>query len=326
MAHNIVENTSGEDGAHSHSRQQAYYALTLIKRLGKHSGYNAQMISLLDYYLSFTRNADWQGKGAPIIYQSLCRTSYDFSLSVRQIQRIEKALADKGLIRFNDSPNNKRYGARDTEGQLKQAFGVDLSPLTQNIPILERAVENKAEQKRAWLSLKHSVHQLRKDIRGLLSVQTFTIDEETSQAIDAPIRTNVTCSRLQSIVNTLTMLLNKLRKAAEKNLVNVDKNVVHKENTKTSNISITTNDAQKLGLGKITYQDLSRYIHRSDKQVKLRNWQDIIQYAEDKRPLFGISDDIWRKSNESMGNIASTITFLMKRAEQGRLYLDKAIY
>jgi|TARA_R110002126_G_scaffold291807_1_gene459699 replication initiation protein RepC len=349
MAHNIVKNTSGENGAHSHSRQQAYYALTLIKRLGKHSGYNAQMINLLDYYLSFTRDIDWEGKGAPIVYQSLCRTSYDFSLSVRQIQRIEKSLADKQLIRWHDSPNNKRYGVRDASGRLKQSFGVDLSPLIHNIPMLKRAVAQKAEQKTAWLSLKHSVHQLRKDIRALVCTQSLNVDDETSKAIEVPIRPNVTCSKLQTMVNILTALLNKLRQLAEKNFVNVDKNVVHKENTKSSNISITTTEPDILGLSKITYQDLSRYIHRSDRQAKLKNWHDIIRYAEEKRHLFGISDDIWRKSNDCMGNIASTITFLItchgfnkeisavynprayfsaliKRAEQGRLYLDKAIY
>ena len=147
MMKNIVNKTSGGNDTKSRSRQQAYYALTLIKRLGKHSGYTAQMINLLDYYLSFTKDLDWEGKGAPIIYQSLCRTAFDLGLSVRQIQRIEKRLADKSLLRFEDSPNNKRYGTRDASGRITKAFGVDLSPLTDSIAMLECAEKHRRAQK-----------------------------------------------------------------------------------------------------------------------------------------------------------------------------------
>jgi|GEM_PF-3516335 len=349
MMKHIVNKTSGENGTQRRSRQQAYYALTLIKRLGKHSGYNAQMINLLDYYLSFTKNIDWEGQGAPIVYQSLCRTSYDIGLSVRQIQRIEKALADKGLIRWQDSPNNKRYGTRDQSGRIMQAFGVDLSPLTDNITKLESAEREKTAQKRAWLSLKHSVHKLRREIRGFILPNMPRFDDETTHALDAPIRPNVSATRLQTIVTMLTKLLNQLRKQAEKNFTTVDKNVVHKENTKISNIYTTSPVQNNLGLENITYQDLSRYIYRSEKAIKLNNWHEIIRYAEDNRHLYGISDEIWRKSESVMGKIASSIAFiitshglnreknpiynpkayfsaLLKRAEQGTLFLDKAIY
>ena len=349
MMKNIVNKTSGGNDTKSRSRQQAYYALTLIKRLGKHSGYTAQMINLLDYYLSFTKDLDWEGKGAPIIYQSLCRTAFDLGLSVRQIQRIEKRLADKSLLRFEDSPNNKRYGTRDASGRITKAFGVDLSPLTDSIAMLECAEKHRRAQKQAWLSLKHSVHQLRKEIRSFILSDTSTFDDETAQAIDAPIRPNVTATKLQSIISLLTKLLNKLCKQGEKNFANVDKNVVHKENTKISNISNNKTAPNNLGLENITYQDLSRYIYRNHKDIKLSNWQDIMQYAEDHRHLYGISDDIWRKSDALIGKVASAIAFmvtshgfnrekskiynpkayfsaLLQRAEQGALFLDKAIY
>ena len=37
-----------------------YALLTLVKRVGKALGFTPRMIQLLDYYMSFTRECDWQ--------------------------------------------------------------------------------------------------------------------------------------------------------------------------------------------------------------------------------------------------------------------------
>ena len=88
------------------------------------------MINLLDYYMAFTRDLDWEEGSSPIVYQSLSRTALDLGVSERQIQKLEKALFEVGAITWNDSGNHRRYGQRCQEtGRINYAYGVDLTPL-----------------------------------------------------------------------------------------------------------------------------------------------------------------------------------------------------
>jgi hypothetical protein len=43
------------------------------------------MIQLLDYYVVFTQDQDWQEGARPIVYQSLYKTALDFGVGERQI-------------------------------------------------------------------------------------------------------------------------------------------------------------------------------------------------------------------------------------------------
>jgi replication initiation protein RepC len=86
-----------------------YDLLLLVKRVGKGAGFSPRMIELLDYYMSFTRDVDWEQGSRPIVYQSLSKTSLDLGVSERQIQHLEKQLFELGAITWNDSGNHKRY-------------------------------------------------------------------------------------------------------------------------------------------------------------------------------------------------------------------------
>ena len=74
-----------------------YDLLLLVKRVGKAAGFSPRMITLLDYYMSFTRDIDWEEGGRPIVYQSLAKTALDMGVSERQIQILENQLFDLGL-------------------------------------------------------------------------------------------------------------------------------------------------------------------------------------------------------------------------------------
>lgn len=338
---------SCEEGRNISFRKQAYFALTIIKRIGRFDGYTPQMINLLDYYLSFTTEHDWEEGQRPIVYQSLCKTAYDFGLSIRQIQRIEKALSDKGLIEHKDSPNNKRYGSRSADGGLINAFGVDLSPLLRKLNALEKTAEEKRAEHKAWASLKNSVHNLRKSIRDLMGKCPYDMDEEQHDALMRAIRPNVSSSKLRTIIHILTNLFDSLNKTAEKKLSNVDKNVVHKKNTNISNINIDK-DISVLGLNNIMLSDIRNYLKRNNLDKNLYNWADIINLAEKEHLNHGISDQLWGKSTHNLSKIGASLAFLIvfnglkrennkiynpgayfaaliKRAEQNSLFLDKSL-
>ena len=149
-----------------------YDLLLLVKRVGKSAGFTPRMIQLLDYYMAFTRDIDWEEGSRPIVYQSLARTALDLGISERQIQKLEKQLFDIGAITWNDSGNHKRYGQRDAAtGQILYAYGVDLTPLAYLKPILEEKLHEKKLYDRAWLETKRQISWYRRQICSLILEQ-----------------------------------------------------------------------------------------------------------------------------------------------------------
>ncbi|TWT67039.1 hypothetical protein Pla123a_44690 [Posidoniimonas polymericola] len=147
-----------------------YALLLLVKKVGKQAGFTPRMIHLLDYYLAFTRDIDWEEGSRPVVYQSLSRTALDLGVSERQVQNLEKALFEAGAIGWNDSGNHKRYGQRCQEtGRLLWAYGVDLTPLA----YLREELETKLAEKRlyddAWMATKRAISACRRQLRAHLA-------------------------------------------------------------------------------------------------------------------------------------------------------------
>ena len=146
-----------------------YDLLLLVKRIGKAAGFTTKMINLLDYYMAFTRDLDWEEGSSPIVYQSLSRTALDLGVSERQIQKLEKALFEVGAITWNDSGNHRRYGQRCQEtGRINYAYGVDLTPLAYLKDTLERKLEEKKAHDNAWMETKRQISWYRAQIRAVL--------------------------------------------------------------------------------------------------------------------------------------------------------------
>jgi replication initiation protein RepC len=162
-----------------------YDLLLLVKRAGKAAGFTPRMIELLDYYMAYTRDSDWEEGGRPIVYQSITRTALDLGVSERQIQKLEKQLFEKGAIGWNNSGNCRRYGVRDEEtGKLLYAYGVDLTPLAGLRGTLQDTLHEKRLYEKAWLETKRQISWHRGQIRALLS-EAVSAAEEGRGLIDA---------------------------------------------------------------------------------------------------------------------------------------------
>jgi hypothetical protein len=147
-----------------------YDLLLLVKRIGKGAGFSTKMINLLDYYMAFTRDMDWEEGSSPIVYQSLSRTALDLGVSERQIQKLEKALFEVGAVTWNDSGNHRRYGQRCAEtGAILYAYGVDLTPLAYLKADLQTKLFKKQEHDRAWMETKRQISWYRAQIRAVLA-------------------------------------------------------------------------------------------------------------------------------------------------------------
>lgn len=158
------EFTGLEEGA------DRYGLLLLVKKAGRVAGFTPRMIQLLDYYLAFTRDIDWEEGSRPIVFQSLARTALDLGVSERQVQKLEASLFAAGAITWCDSGNHKRYGQRCPQtGRLLYAFGVDLTPLAYLRGELETKLAEKQLYDDAWMQAKRDISACRRQLRALLA-------------------------------------------------------------------------------------------------------------------------------------------------------------
>lgn len=189
-----------------------YDLLLLVKRAGKQCGFSSKMIQLLDYYMAFTRDCDWEEGSRPIVYQSLSRTALDLGVSERQIQRLEQSLFEVGAITWNDSGNHRRYGQRcEDTGRILYAFGVDLTPLAYLRAELKAKLEEKQLYDRAWMETKRQISWYRRQIRsmileleeGALASDTDLSSIESSySAIAKQIRAHMSVSELRDLLES----------------------------------------------------------------------------------------------------------------------------
>jgi replication initiation protein RepC len=179
---------------------ERYDLLTLVKRAGRQAGFTSGMIELLDYYMAFTRECDWEKGARPVIFQSLARTALDFGVSERQIQKLEQGLFRAGAITWNDSGNHRRYGQRDPKsGRITYAFGVDLTPLAYLKATLEQKLEEKEARDEAWLAEKRKISWYRAQIRALIGEGGSAEADTIYQGIAMPIRTYMSLDALKSL-------------------------------------------------------------------------------------------------------------------------------
>jgi replication initiation protein RepC len=175
-----------EDFAGLEEKVSRYDLLLLVKRAGKSAGFSPRMIALLDYYMSFTRDIDWEEGSRPIVYQSLARTALDMGVSERQIQILEKQLFEVGALTWHDSGNHRRFGQRCSEtGQIMFAYGAELTPLAYLKAELQDKLHEKQLYDKAWMETKRQTSWYRRQIRAILleaesgagEVDVFTLDE-----------------------------------------------------------------------------------------------------------------------------------------------------
>jgi len=118
-----------------------------VKRVGAHIGLKAGDMLLLDTLGAFTQTQDWEEGQRPIVWASNAYLMERTGFSLSTLKRRARRLAEIGVISFKDSPNGKRWGCRDADGRIIEAYGFDLSPLSARVEEFEELqVELQAER------------------------------------------------------------------------------------------------------------------------------------------------------------------------------------
>jgi replication initiation protein RepC len=121
--------------------------LGAFKAAAPRLGLSVRLVHAFDWLFRFTRAQDWEEGGRPVVWPSAWMQQEALGLSESGVRNINRGLIDAGLITMKDSPNGKRYGMRDREGRITEAYGFDLSPIATRYPEFVRlAAEAKAER------------------------------------------------------------------------------------------------------------------------------------------------------------------------------------
>src|SRR5271156_798637 len=110
-------------------------------------GLPPQAYKLLAWLVKQTMAHDWEEGSRPICWPSAARQAEFLALSPARVKVLNRALYEAGIFILRDSETGKRYGRRDPDGRIIEAFGFDLSPLPYRFDEFIRiAAEAKAER------------------------------------------------------------------------------------------------------------------------------------------------------------------------------------
>jgi replication initiation protein RepC len=95
----------------------------------RRAGFSPRVVHAIDWLFAFTQPQDWAEGSRPVVWPSAALQRDALGLGVTQVKTLNRCLVELGLLTMKDSPNGKRYGKRDRQGRLVEAYGFDLSPL-----------------------------------------------------------------------------------------------------------------------------------------------------------------------------------------------------
>jgi replication initiation protein RepC len=131
------------DGVENH-----HQLLAALKAAASMLGLPVRLVQTVDWLFRFTRPQDWEPGARPIVWPSASMQQEALGLAASRVKVINRGLIDAGLITMKDSPNGKRYGQRDHQGRIVEAYGFDLSPLaSRHAEFVQLAAEAKEERK-----------------------------------------------------------------------------------------------------------------------------------------------------------------------------------
>jgi replication initiation protein RepC len=196
-------------------------ALSAVKRVAAHLGLKPSDMMLLDTFGAFTKPQDWEQGRRPIVWASNAYLMEQTGFSLSALKRHARRLVEVGLIAFRDSPNGKRWGHRDDQGYIIEAYGYDLSPLAARAEEFEHLFAQIQDDRQFCQRTKRQITIARRIIRA-------KVDQALESALHGPWRelsasfeallsrlprTNATPERLLDMLEWLSELKERVEQA-----------------------------------------------------------------------------------------------------------------
>jgi replication initiation protein RepC len=128
------------------------------------------LIHHLELLITMTQRRDWYD-GYPVVWMSVGETAHRLGISPSQVNENENKLLRLGAISFIDSGNYKRWGRRNADGRIAEAFGINLAPSAALCTLLRIQEAEILEGRQQWKTAKNAYSSMRRYISQLFASQ-----------------------------------------------------------------------------------------------------------------------------------------------------------
>src|ERR1700760_4891425 len=162
---------------------------------------------LVGYLVRQTKPQDWEEGSRPIAWPSNIRLQELLCVSQRRVKMLIRELCEAGLFVMRDHPQGKRFGRRDKQGRIIEAYGFDLSRLAQRqAEFKEIAIDAEIERNRmrklrqrastARRGVMQAAEELtvqlqadnQEEQEATTATSTFTTESDVSETLDCLVR------------------------------------------------------------------------------------------------------------------------------------------
>ncbi|NEK20472.1 plasmid replication protein RepC [Rhizobium leguminosarum] len=314
-------------------------------------GATERAMAILNALLSFHRETVLTGDGDLIVWPSneqlMARAN---GMPPTTLRRHLAVLVECGLIIRRDSPNGKRYARKGQRGEIKQAFGFDLSPIVARAGEFTRLAGAVQAEKYAFRLAKERLTLLRRDIVKLIDTgigegvpSNWGGLHQRYQAVVGSLPRSAPRLRVESICEELEMLWREIREVLESftNSRNPDANESHFgrhiQNSKTESNSESERGSGERKEAGGSAEDTNKLRSQPKRELPLGivlsacpnmrelaqsgaldDWRGLVAAAELARPMLGISPSAWWEAREVLGErqAAVTLAAIYQRADQ----------
>lgn len=141
-------------------------AIVAVKKVAAAIGLKSQDLLLLDTFGAVTQPQDWEKGRRPIVWASNHFLMEQTGFSLATLRRHVRRLCEVGVIAMKDSPNGKRWGRRDADGVIVEAYGFDLAPLAARAEEFEALYAHLKAERAACARLRNAITVTRRMIRA----------------------------------------------------------------------------------------------------------------------------------------------------------------
>lgn len=141
-------------------------AIVAVKKVAAAIGLKSQDLLLLDTFGAVTQSQDWEPGRRPIVWASNYFLMEQTGFSLATLRRHVRRLCEVGVIAMKDSPNGKRWGRRDADGVIVEAYGFDLAPLAARAEEFEALYAHLQAERAACATLRNAITVTRRMIRA----------------------------------------------------------------------------------------------------------------------------------------------------------------
>lgn len=156
----------------------------LLQKVGPTLGWQPRLVHHFRVLLQYTRSQDWTPGARPVVWLSVQETAIHLGVTPSQVRRNEKKLHELGAISWKDSANHRRYGERDENDNIVEAWGIDLSPAAALLDTLREAADQLCSRRAECRQARQQLAGLKQSVLAAINtaLETGALQDASAEA------------------------------------------------------------------------------------------------------------------------------------------------